>query len=74
MSWIAEALSKWGIEPSPECNLCWWLNAKVERLEADLLATRLEVVDGPRERVKELEVHLARANALIAQHNEGKRK
>jgi hypothetical protein len=69
VSWILESLSRWGIEPAPECALCHYLSLQVERLGVEVLELRLQVADGPRARVQELERNLARANALIAQHN-----
>jgi hypothetical protein len=69
MSWVLDSLKKWGIEPAPECSLCAYLSQQLERVQADLLETRLQVADGPRGRVQELERNLAEVNARLAQHN-----
>jgi hypothetical protein len=69
MSWILDSLAKWGIEPAPDCHLCAYLSQQLERVQADLLETRLLVADGPRGRVQELERNLAEVNERLARHN-----
>ncbi len=58
------------------CPHCAYLSVQVERLQDEALALRLQVADGPRARVLDLERQLARANEMIGSLNArlGKRK
>lgn len=51
------------------CALCRYYEAQYHRALADALELRLQVADGPRVRVRELEVALERANSRIASLN-----
>lgn len=58
----------------PECPLCCYLQAQNDRLMTECARLRVEVADGPRARVRELESALERVNAQLARHNgKGKR-
>jgi hypothetical protein len=46
------------------CSRCPLLEAQYDRLLVELLEARLDVADGPRARVLELERNLARANTV----------
>ena len=56
------------------CGLCGYYEAQYHRVIAECLELRLQVVDGPRVRVRELEAQLARANRVIAGLNGKKTK
>lgn len=51
------------------CPLCDYYAAQFDRALAEMLELRLQVVDGPRVRVRELEQQLERANCRIAELN-----
>jgi hypothetical protein len=51
------------------CSYCAYLEGQLERARDELLQARLEVADGPRRRVRELEGHLEQANRTIAELN-----
>ena len=54
-----------------DCNLplCMYRAAQLDRALTELLALRLEVADGPRARVRELEQTVASLNRTIAARN-----
>jgi hypothetical protein len=64
---------RWGLDPAG-CPLCWYTRRQFDRLVAELLETRLQVADGPRHRVAELEATVAKQNAKIAALNARSRK
>lgn len=49
--------------------LCLYRAAQLNRAYAEMLELRLQVADGPRARVVELEGQLERANRAIAERN-----
>ena len=49
--------------------LCMYRAAQLDRALLEMLQLRLEVADGPRARVLELEAALCRANQTIAARN-----
>ena len=51
------------------CPFCAWSQQQMERAFAEVLELRLQVADGPRGRVRELEGQLKRANETIAALN-----
>lgn len=56
------------------CALCDYYREQLERLQDEVLRLRLEVADGPRARVRELETQLARANSTITEQNQRLRR
>ena len=69
MTWFLESLSRWGVEPAPECGLCAYLAVQLERAQVEVMELRLQVVDGPRSRVRELERTVEILNGRLAAHN-----
>jgi hypothetical protein len=51
------------------CPLCDYYQDQYHRALAEMLELRLQVADGPRSRIRELEANLAKANAKIANNN-----
>jgi hypothetical protein len=72
LTWFLEALSRWGVEPAPDCALCVYLGEQLERAQVEVLELRLQVVDGPRVRVRELERTVEILNGRLAAHNGSK--
>jgi hypothetical protein len=71
MTWISDALAKWGIEPAPQCPLCRFLEGQLGHAQAEVLELRLALADGEptRSARHDLEVvnrRLAVANDQIA--------
>jgi hypothetical protein len=54
------------------CALCSYYEAQYHRVLAEMLELRLQVVDGPRVRVRELEDTVERLNRKIAELNRRK--
>ena len=59
--------------PDNLAELVRYLNGRCDRLATELLEARVQVADGPRGRVRELELTVARLNQKIAELN-GRRR
>jgi hypothetical protein len=59
------------VTPCPTCAYC---RGQLERLQEETLRLRLDVADGPRTRVRELEIQLERANSTITDLNQRLRR